>query len=168
MQCVGFGNRVSPWSPQLLPRGVRAEASENRAASALLSMGSSVPGATLPSLPFWRARARSQVRSRHSLTYTHMCTRYALRHTHRPTLWAQTRISEDLPLLPDFGAQTDTPGHITYTVKAADMQTHQCTHTHQCTYTQRHSTRTDIHRQAHTCRWSHVQGNTVTCLLRVL
>lgn len=82
------------------------------------------------------SRARSQVRSRHSLTYTHTCTRYALRHTHRPTLWAQTRISEDLPLLPDFGAQTDTPGHITYTVKAADMQTHQCTHTSMHIYTE--------------------------------
>ena len=87
----------------------------------------------------------TQVRSRHSLTYTHTHTRYALRHTphtHRPTLWAQTRISEDLPLLPDFGAQTDTPGHITYTVKAADMQTHQCTHTSMHMYTEaRHTHR---------------------------
>ena len=51
------------------------------------------------------------------------------------TSCAQTQICGDLPLLPDFGDQPHTLGHITYTAKAGYVQTHQGPRRHRCTHT---------------------------------
>lgn len=81
------------------------EASENRAALALLSTGSSA-------LPHYHLGGQSKDTHPRpdpdtpSHTPTH--TQGNTDHTCRPTLWAWTQILEAWPLFPDFGAQRDT------------------------------------------------------------
>ena len=150
-QCVGFSTRVSPWSPQVV------EASENRATLALLSTGNSA----LPTLPSWRAeRGHLPTEgSRHPRTHTHIHTRQHTPHLQTHIVDMDTNIGS-LATIPRLWCP-ERHRHMMYTAKAAYVQTHQGAHTYQFTCTRMHSTHTDVRRQAHTCRHSHV----VTCLL---